>query len=352
MGSPFSRLAAFLRRAYRPVGFTKGYNFALWFVLGGALMGFSFARLKYLDFRGALCPDPRPPGSGGAVPGECYYFEHATGRAGIMMHLAGILPAAILVVFQFLPAIRHRFLIFHRINGYIVLSLSVASIVGVFMIAKPTFGGTLDMQVATGTASLAFLGCQGLGYYYIKKLQIEQHRAWMLRGWVIVGFIITMRIIAIIMARVTSTTGSYHTVGSCAVVDYIYSHNRTIVEALYPSCVAFYTGEIPDMRILIKGDIASDRPDQMSAGLNTSFGASAWLALAIHAIAVELYLRLTPAEAERLRRVSYQRQLEAGMKSTDSAERNAQRLGVVESCAFVDDDASVCRQATPKAGQN
>ncbi|KAH7121937.1 hypothetical protein B0J13DRAFT_648777 [Dactylonectria estremocensis] len=328
MDSLFSRLAAFLRRAYRPVGFSKGYTFALWFVLGGALMGFSLARLKYLDFRGALCPDPRPPGSGGAVPGECYYFEHAIGRAGIMMHLAGILPAAILVVFQFLPVIRHKLLLFHRINGYVVLLLSVVSIVGVFMIAKPTFGGTLDMQAATGTASLAFLGCQGLGYYYIKTLQIEQHRAWMLRGWVSVGFIITMRIIAVIMARITSATDTNYTVGSCAVVDYMYSHNRTIVESFYPSCVAFYTGEALDMRILIKGDVASDRPDQISAGLNASFGASAWLALAIHAIAAELYLRLTLAEAERLRRVSHQRQLEAGLKSTDSAELNAQRLRV------------------------
>ncbi|KAL6409033.1 hypothetical protein AUP68_07984 [Ilyonectria robusta] len=342
-----NRLIAWLRRVYRPIGFSRGYSFALWFILGGALMGFSFARLKYLDFR-VLCPNPLPKGPGGAVPGECYYFENTTGRAGIIMHLAGILPAAILVIFQFLPAIRHRFLIFHRINGYIILLLSILSIVGVLMIAKSTFGGTLDMQAATGTASIAFLVCQGLGYYNIKKLQIEQHRAWMLRGWVIVGFVITMRIIAIIMSRITSSMSPYYSVGSCAVVDYMYSHNKTIVEALYPNCASFYTGEALDQRILIKGDFNAPRPDQKASGLNVTFGASAWLALAIHCIAVELYLRLTPAEAERLRRVSYQRQLEAGMKNPGNAGLTAQRLGDAEPWACADDGGSVCRQASPE----
>ncbi|KPM37752.1 hypothetical protein AK830_g8834 [Neonectria ditissima] len=344
---PPNSLVGCLRRLYHPIGFSRGYNFALWFFLGGGFMGFSFSRLMYLDFQGILCPTGPPKGHEGAVPGECYYFQHATGRAGIMMHLIGILPAAILVVFQFVPAIRHRLLIFHRINGYIVILLSIVSIVGVFMIAKPTFGGTLDMQAATGTASIIFLVCQGLAYYNIKKLQIEQHRAWMLRGWIIVGFIITMRVIAVIMAKITSSSDPYYAVGSCAVVDYIYFHNQTTVEALYPNCASFYNGVAPDQRILIKGDVTAPRPDQIASGLNVTFGASAWLALAIHCVAVELYLRLTPAEAERLRRVSYQRQLEAGMKNPGNAGLTVQRLGDAEPWAYADYSTAVCRNTSP-----
>ncbi|KAF7537175.1 hypothetical protein G7Z17_g12906 [Cylindrodendrum hubeiense] len=343
-----NRLLAGLRRLYRPIGFTKGYNFALWLILGGAFVGFSLARLKYLDFRGDLCPKPPMKGPGGAVPGECYYFENTIGRAGIMMHLAGILPAAILVVFQFLPAIRYRFLKFHRINGSVIILLSIVSIIGVMMIAKQTFGGTLDMQAATGAASVIFLVCQGLGYYNIKKLQIEQHRAWMLRGWIIAGFIITMRIISITMAMITRSMDPYYSVGSCAAVDYMYFHNRTTVEALYPDCASFYNGDDPDQRILIKGDFTAPRPEQKASGLNVTFGASAWLALAIHCIAVEIYLRLTPAEAERLRRVSYQRQLEAGMKNPGNAGLTAQRLGDAEPWVYADDAGSVCMQASPE----
>jgi hypothetical protein len=177
----------YLRRLYRPTGFRKGYTFALWLLLGGALMGFSLTRLRYLNFRGVMCPNNPLEGGGRAVPGECYYFENLVGRTGIMMHLATILPASVLVVFQFVPASRYRFPIFHRINGYILLLLSVISMIGVLMIAKPTFGGTLAMQSATGTSVIIFLVCLGLGYYNIKKLHIDQHRAWMLRAWVIVS---------------------------------------------------------------------------------------------------------------------------------------------------------------------
>ena len=40
-----------------------------------------------------------------------------------------------------------------------------------------------------------------------------------------------------------------------------------------------------------------------------------WLALVLHMIGVELYLALTPGERDRLRKVSYERQLAAGYKN-------------------------------------
>lgn len=81
--------------------------------------------------------------------------------------------------------------------------------------------------------------------------------------------------------------------------------------------------------------------------LSTTFGPALWLGLAIHAIGVEIYVRtyittkkgdcaaelteeqlhLTPAEAERLRNVSYQRQLEAGFKDPGRAGLTADRIG-------------------------
>lgn len=41
--------------------------------------------------------------------------------------------------------------------------------------------------------------------------------------------------------------------------------------------------------------------------------------LVIHTVGVELYLAMTPREAERLRRVSYEKQLEAGFRNPGSA---------------------------------
>ena len=51
------------------------------------------------------------------------------------------------------------------------------------MILEKTFGGSLAMQAAGGLVTLMFLSSLGIAYYNIKRLQIEQHRAWMLRAW-------------------------------------------------------------------------------------------------------------------------------------------------------------------------
>ena len=43
--------AAFVRsmpKLYNPIGFQKGYNCSLWFIFGGALLGFTLAQLQYL----------------------------------------------------------------------------------------------------------------------------------------------------------------------------------------------------------------------------------------------------------------------------------------------------------------
>jgi hypothetical protein len=52
-------------------------------------------------------------------------------------------------------------------------------------------------------------------------------------------------------------------------------------------------------------------------------------------------LHLTPREAERLRKVSYQRQLEAGMKNPGSAGLTADKLGDSEAWVLPDRKESI-----------
>lgn len=176
-----------MRKVYHPIGFKKGYNFTLWFILIGALFGFSLSRLIYLDFDNRFCPkESRGPNS--AAPGECYtYKTKPLYLIGIKLHLFTILPAALLVCFQFVPAIRYRLLLFHRINGYLVITLSLIGTVGALMIARVSFGGTIATQIVCGLLSIMFLGSMGIALYNIKMLQLEQHRAWMMRAWVYVS---------------------------------------------------------------------------------------------------------------------------------------------------------------------
>jgi hypothetical protein len=51
------------------------------------------------------------------------------------------------------------------------------------MIARRAFGGGLEIQSWTGFLSIISVGALGMAYYNVKRLQIDQHRAWMLRAW-------------------------------------------------------------------------------------------------------------------------------------------------------------------------
>ena len=48
-------IVRYLRKIHNAVGFSKGYNYALWIVLGGGLLGFACARFSYINFDGVFC---------------------------------------------------------------------------------------------------------------------------------------------------------------------------------------------------------------------------------------------------------------------------------------------------------
>lgn len=172
-----------MRKVYNPIGFSKGYNALLWFIFDGALLGFVLARFQYLNYYGIFC-NPTIGGGNSAIPGECYQYSLDNyKRIGIMIHLYCILPGALLAVLQFIPVIRHKAIIIHRICGYLAILLAVTGTAGALMIARVSFGGTLAVQAFIGLLSIMFLVSLGLAMYNIKMLQIEQHRAWMLRAW-------------------------------------------------------------------------------------------------------------------------------------------------------------------------
>jgi hypothetical protein len=100
-----------------------------------------------------------------------------------LLHLSCIFVSGLLVIIQFIPVVRHKWIIVHRLNGYLVLLLFTLSTAGALMIARHAFGGGLDTQAAVGILSIGCIGSFIISYINIKRLQIEQHRAWMLRGW-------------------------------------------------------------------------------------------------------------------------------------------------------------------------
>ncbi|KAL5388625.1 hypothetical protein PMIN06_003051 [Paraphaeosphaeria minitans] len=323
---PRNGFNAFACKVYNPLGFAKAYNFILWFIFAGALFGFTLARFMYLNFGGVFCPSGGSNGMVGAAPGECYWYRTFDWyKAGIILHLAGILPACILVVLQFTPAIRHKAIIVHRVSGWLAMLLWTVSVVGALMIARRAFNGGIDTQAWIGLVGFGSTICFVLSIWNIKKLQIEQHRAWMLRGWFYAGSIITNRIILIIATNIISAVGSYYTVWPCAKIAYTMRSDEATLEA-YPECASYVNGSDLFQQAVVHAQFGG-HPTEIGAALNMCFGMALWLALAMHAIGVEVYLHLTPKEAERLRNVSYQRQLEAGMRNPGSAGLTAEKLG-------------------------
>ena len=226
---------------------------------------------------------------------------------------------------QFVPIIRHKVRIFHRINGYVVVLLLLLSNAGALMIVRRSFGGEMETQTFVGVLVIMTTLGAFMAYYNIKRLQVEQHRAWMLRTWFYAGSIITLRLIMIISALIISSQGDYYRAMPCSEIAFL-QESREAFEANFPQCSAI-NGTTDDW-IAVKASFGGKAEVATALGLN--FGMAGWLALFMHAVGVEIYLRLTPRESERLRVVSYQRQLEAGFRHPGSSGLTVDRWGDAE----------------------
>lgn len=138
-----------------------------------------------------------------AAPGECYNYDIKRGiqRLAIQLHLATVLrmwalsnpplqqltrlflAAMFLAAFQFLPVIRHKILTLHRVDGYIIIVFMTVAHVCALILGRGSFEGAIDTQTAVGIMVTTSLISMYLALYNIKRLQIEEHRAWMLRSF-------------------------------------------------------------------------------------------------------------------------------------------------------------------------
>lgn len=243
------------------------------------------------------------------IPSDAAHYTRGLKRIGISIHLAAILPAAFLACFQFTPFIRHKFCLFHRLNGHVVILLFLLSNAGVYIIIPTAAGASPSTQSALGVLATITTISIVAAYIAIKRKRIDLHRAFMLRTWVYTGVIISLRLI---MAAGVAYIGAHqdqaffdvqncaHIFDQYALFGILETSRKNPVPYLYPQC----TKPNASIPVVVKADPYSVQPEQLSATMNLLFGMSAWIALAIHATGVELYLWLTPDETERLRRVS------------------------------------------------
>ncbi|KAL2760158.1 hypothetical protein ACRALDRAFT_2089318, partial [Sodiomyces alcalophilus JCM 7366] len=183
------------------------------------MLGFSLSRLPDLDYDGHFKE------KFALVPGYWYYFGEGHYRYGMLIHLATVLPAGILMVLQFTPVLRHKFLMFHRINGYIVSLLTVISNLAAFVIIRHPQGGnrTSSHAVETLMGIITTVGIV-MAVWNARRKQIDQHRAWMLRTMFYMGVTITARLLNLAATPIITRIGTYWAVWMCDEISFLYTN--------------------------------------------------------------------------------------------------------------------------------
>jgi hypothetical protein len=197
-------------------------------------------------------------------------------------------------------------------NGYLLLTLLVLCNVGAILVGPGAFGGTIEVRLLIGILTISTFGSAAMAIVNIKQLQIDQHRAWMLRCWAYAFNIVSLRLISLAATEIISRMKTFHAAISCARIDSAFSIIQPgMAPMFYPQCL-----DSPNTYVAVLADAYPEptpegipRLDMITAAVQTTFAMSGFMALAIHAFVVEVYLHLTKAEAERLKRVSYERQM-------------------------------------------
>lgn len=98
-----------------------------------------------------------------------------------MSHMLPGLTYMLLAPFQFIPRIRTRYPAFHRINGRIVLILSIVLIPSgmIFAFVHPYVG--FKEQVPAVFYTFLYLGCVAMGLRSVYRGRYAEHREWMIR---------------------------------------------------------------------------------------------------------------------------------------------------------------------------
>jgi uncharacterized membrane protein len=134
-------------------------------------------------------------GDTASLPSNVFEDRYAAHPWLTMAHiLAGFL-FMVTGPWQFVPAIRTRFLRFHRVSGriYIVASLVAALTALAYVPLLPVFG-TFTAKAGTTVGAVLFLISIFQAYATIRRREIRKHREWMIRSYALGLGIATFRL--------------------------------------------------------------------------------------------------------------------------------------------------------------
>ncbi|KAG9127150.1 hypothetical protein FRC07_000477 [Ceratobasidium sp. 392] len=245
------------------LGFGERFSLLFFVLFGGALFGFCLARVIMMIPSNVETM---------TVPGEWYWYRESLYKRCIFIHIYLNIIAGIFAVFQFIPMIRRRKIILHRINGYFVLTTLLPA----------TIAGSIVARSMIGFA--AFMGISNVR-------RTRKHRKWMLRTVAYTSSAITGRILAIMTRAVISVSAPYYAVWTCDEVSFLLKNTSTAT-SMFPACAISEGADPKSVYVTVHASIHKD-PINFGSAQRVSFGMALWLAILIHAVAVEIYIRGT-----------------------------------------------------------
>ncbi|KAF8175980.1 hypothetical protein K438DRAFT_1607983 [Mycena galopus ATCC 62051] len=221
-----SRGSSFYRSLSWIFGFRDKYSLLNCFIFGGALIGICLARAPSMN--PAVTPHL-------LAPGEWFSFAQPLFKIPLFIHIYVATFGGIGAVFQFIPAIRRRKVLAHRINGYTVLfCLFVAMVCGAIA-ARRSFGGELNAQGAYYLTALLVVFAGSMGFKNVKR-DTRRHRKWMLRMVVYASNVLSARLIAFPARSIITLIGTYYSVFRCDDVINLLRAPETL-QGSFPQCV-------------------------------------------------------------------------------------------------------------------
>lgn len=99
-----------------------------------------------------------------------------------------------------------------------------------------------------------------------------------------------MRTVQSVACRAISGQG-YTAMRLCAQIDSDGILPQSVIERAWPECAAYFTGARPDQQVLVRADYYGF-PIEVNVALSIASGASAFVALFLHAVGVEVYVSM------------------------------------------------------------
>ncbi|TVY15809.1 hypothetical protein LARI1_G005798 [Lachnellula arida] len=255
-------------------GFTSPTSLVLFLLVPCTFALFSLSTVRFLyygNWREWQLP---------AAPGDKIWFEGGFRKVGMQVHLWSVIPA--------------------------------------IAMANRSFGGTVDTQCFTGMLAISTSVSVYKAWTSIRELKIDSHREWVLRTWAYTGSILSLRIVMVILILAINAIcpTRFHSVLSCQELAYLYRPNPGGLASLasrYPVCASLGNGVgSPDVFVAVPANFTLQ--ENRTAISNLVFGASGLVGFFINVFLLEVYLRGTKGESERLGKVGEARRRAVGLE--------------------------------------